>query len=100
MKEDSGPEARNGDVVGVSGSGPIANHQLAQVNYRCNNFIKDESDLLPSEITFKEECLDLDDAAVEPEVINIGNAVTKLGKDALRYKVSAKVRYLKYLSNY
>jgi len=99
VKEDSGPESRNGDVPGVSGLGPVANHQLTQVINRYNNFIN-ESDLRPSEITFKEECVDLD-AAIDSEVINIDGTVTKLvGKDALRYKVSARVRYLKYLSNY
>lgn len=98
MKEDSGPELKNGDVAGIPGSGSVPNHHLTQVNNCYNNFIKDEGDLLFSEITFKEECMD--DTAIESEVINIGNAVTKLGKDALRYKVSAKVRYLKYLSNY
>ncbi|XP_036147463.1 uncharacterized protein LOC105835607 [Monomorium pharaonis] len=86
VKEDSAPESRNGDVAGVSGSVPVASHQLTQVNNRYNNFIKNESDFLPNEITFKEECVDLDDA-VESEVINIGSAVTKLGKDALRYKI-------------
>lgn len=96
VKEDSGQESRNGDIAGVSGSGPVVNHQLSQVINRYNNFIND-SDLRANEITFKDECVDLD-AAVDSEVINIDGAVTKL--DALRYKVSAKVRYLKYLSNY
>lgn len=99
VKEDPGPESKNGDVPGVSGWGPVANHQLTQVINRCNNFI-DESDFQSSEITFKEERVDLD-TTIESEVINIDSNVTKLvGKDALRYKVSAKVRYLKYLSNY
>lgn len=99
VKEDSGPESRNGDVAGVSGLVPVANHQLTQVINRYNNYLND-SDLRSSEITFKDECVDLD-AAIDSEVINIDGTVTKLvGKDALRYKVSAKVRYLKYLSNY
>lgn len=90
MKEDSGPESRNGDIAGASGSGPVANHQLSQVINRYNNFIND-SDLRSDEITFKDECVNLD-AAIDSEVINIESAVTKLvGKDALRYKVSAKV---------
>lgn len=99
VKEDTDPESRNNDVASVAGLGPIANHQLNQVINRYNNFIND-SDLRSSEITFKDECVDLD-AAIDSEVINIDGSVTKLvGKDALRYKVSAKVRYLKYLSNY
>ncbi|XP_039305498.1 uncharacterized protein LOC105205750 isoform X3 [Solenopsis invicta] len=85
VKEDSGPELKNGDVAGIPGSGSVPNHHLTQVNNCYNNFIKDEGDLLLSEITFKEECMD--DTAIESEVINIGNAVTKLGKDALRYKI-------------
>lgn len=97
MKEDSGPESKNGDVPGVSGLGPIANHQLSQVINRYNryNFIKTESDLQPSKITFKEECVDLGVDTIDSEVINIDSTITKLvGKDALRYKVSAKVRYI------
>ncbi|XP_011865272.1 PREDICTED: uncharacterized protein LOC105560626, partial [Vollenhovia emeryi] len=86
VKEDSGPESKNGDVAGVSGLGPVANLQLTQVINRCNNFI-DNSDLRASEITFKEECVDLD-TAIDSEVINIDGTVTKLvGKDALRYKI-------------
>lgn len=99
VKEDPGPESKNGGVPGISGLEPVTNHQMTQVINRCNNFI-DESDFQSSEITFKEECVDLD-TAIDSEVINIDSSVTKLiGKDALRYKVSAKVRYLKYLSNY
>ncbi|XP_024867508.1 uncharacterized protein LOC112451832 [Temnothorax curvispinosus] len=51
--------------------------------------ISDEviSGLRTSEMTFKEECVDLD-ATVNSEVINIDGAVSKLvGKDALRYKI-------------
>lgn len=99
VKEDSGPESRNGDVASVSGLAPVANHQLTQVINRYNNYLND-SDLRSGEMIFKDECMDLD-TAIDSEVINIDGTVTKLvGKDALRYKVSAEVRYLKYLSNY
>jgi len=99
--KEEGPESKNSDVPGVSGLGLVANHQLSQVINRYNSFIKTESDLQPSKITFKEECVDLGVDSIDSEVINIDSTITKLvGKDALRYKVSAKVRYLKYLSNY
>ncbi|XP_011064621.1 PREDICTED: uncharacterized protein LOC105152189 [Acromyrmex echinatior] len=88
VKEDSGPESKNGDVPGVSGLGLVANHQLSQVINRYNSFIKTESDLQPSKITFKEECVDLGVDSIDSEVINIDSTITKLvGKDALRYKI-------------
>lgn len=99
VKEESGPDSRSGDTSDVSGLGSLADQQLIQVINRCESFIN-ENDLRSCKITFKDDCMDLD-AAIDSEVINIDGSVTKLlGKDALRYKVSAKVRYLKYLSNY
>lgn len=100
MKEESNAEPRSEAAPTVSGLGPISDQQqLIQVINRAKySFNKYDS---RSRMTaLKEECVDLD-AAIDSDVINIDGTVTKLlGKDALRYKVSAKVWYLKYLSNY
>lgn len=99
VKEESGSDSKSGDASNASGLGAVTDQQLLQVINRCESFIN-ENDLRSYKITFKDDCMDLD-AAIDSEVINIDGTVTKLlGKDALRYKVSAKVRYLKYLSNY
>jgi len=99
VKEESGPDSRSGDTPSVSGLGSTTDQQLIQVINCCESFI-DENDLRSCKITFKDDCMDLD-AAIDSEVINIDGTVTKLlGKEALRYKVSAKVSYLKYLFNY
>lgn len=97
VKEESGPDSRSGDTPGVSGLGSVADQQLIQVINRCEGFIN-ENDLRSCKITFKDDCMDLD-APIDSEVINI-DGTKLLGKEALRYKVSAKVSYLKYLSNY
>jgi len=100
VKEESGSDSRSGNVnPGTSGLGSAVDQPLIQVINRGEGFIN-ENDLRSCKIASKSDCMDLD-AAIDSEVINIDGTVTKLlGKDALRYKVSAKVRYLKYLSNY
>lgn len=99
VKEESGPDSRSGDIPSVSGLGSAADQQLIQVINRCESFIN-ENNLRSRKITFKDDCMNMD-ATISSEVINIDDTVTKLlGKEALRYKVSAKVSYLKYLSNY
>lgn len=88
MKEESGADSRN-DAPGVSGLGSTADQQLIQVINRCESFVN-ENDLRSYKIAFKGDCMDLD-AAIDSEVINIDGTVAKLlGKDALRYKVSAQ----------
>jgi len=99
VKEESGAEPRSEDAPTVSGLGASGEQQLIQVINR-GKCSFDTNDSRSRETAFKGDCMDLD-AAIDSEVINIDGTVTKLlGKDALRYKVSAKVRYLKYLSNY
>ncbi|KAL6268477.1 hypothetical protein P5V15_001610 [Pogonomyrmex californicus] len=86
VKEDPASESRSGDVPSVSGLGSNTNHHLSQVTNPYNCFI-DETYLRSNEITFKEECVDLD-TSIGSEVINIDGTVTKLvDKDSLRYKI-------------
>ena len=97
VKEESGSDSRSGNVPGMAGLGPAVDQPLIQVINRGEGFIN-ENDLRSCKIA--SNSMDLD-AAIGSEMINIDGTVTKLlGGDALRYKVSAKVRYLKYLSNY
>lgn len=87
-EESSGLESKN-DAPSVSGLGSAADQQLIQVINSYGSFT-DENDPLSCETVFKAECVDTD-AAVDSEVINIDSTVAKLlGKDALRYKVSAQ----------
>lgn len=87
-EESSGLDSRN-DAPGVSGLSSTADQQLIQVINRYGSFT-DENDPLSCDTVFKADCMDTD-TAVDSDVINIDSTVAKLlGKDALRYKVSAQ----------
>lgn len=95
MKEESGSSNLKSDnVQNASGLEPTANQQLIQVIdiNKLRNTSNNESYLRPYKFDSKGDYVDLD-TAIDSEVINIDGTVTKLlGKDALRYKVSAKVK--------